>query len=153
MHVRSSKPCTTGTRRLTLISLVWLICLTELTLGDRKRVIKGTGGVYCAGPVLKQTEAPSATQCATECSSDAQCVAYSQRAGSQCLLHVDFCASTDLSAEPGSFYAGKWNFVNMCSCIFHYLDRNGNNKATIIPEVSSFVKPFDTWFKYWATKS
>ena len=106
--LRITKLCKTDIRRFLVVLLICLISQTKPTVGYLKRKIKGTGGVYCPGPVLKQPEAASATQCASECSSDAQCVSYSQRAGSQCLLHADFCASAYLSAEPGSLYAGMF---------------------------------------------
>ena len=73
----------------------------------KKRGMEGTGDKYCVGPVLRQTTAISSVLCADECFHDAQCVAYSQRAGSQCLLHADFCTSDDLLAEQGSLYRGS----------------------------------------------
>ena len=66
----------------------------------------GTEGVYCAGSILKQTAGYSALVCAGECLTDVKCVAYSQRPDSQCLLHVDFCNSTDLMEDQGSLYSG-----------------------------------------------
>ena len=70
----------------------------------------GTGGVYCAGPILRQTAARSALRCARDCTNEAQCVAYSHRSNSQCLLHADFCGSADLVAEARSLYTGCASF-------------------------------------------
>ena len=77
----------------------------------RKRYVEGTRDKHCVGPVLKHTTAISSVLCADECFHDAQCVAYSQRAGSQCLLHADFCTSDDLLAEQGSLYRGGISHV------------------------------------------
>ena len=70
----------------------------------------GTGGVYCPGPVFRQTAARSALRCARDCTSEAQCVAYSLRPNSQCLLHAEFCESADLLAEERSLYTGCVSF-------------------------------------------
>ena len=73
---------------------------------SRTRTMAGKRGVYCASPILRETSARSALQCAGECTCDPKCEAYSQR-NSQCILHADFCSSADLQAEPGSLYVGE----------------------------------------------
>ena len=89
------------------IVLGWLIYLSTPAVAQRQREHKGTRGTYCAGPVIREKSANSALQCAGECSSDATCVAYTQR-NSKCLLHEDFCSTSDLQPEPGSLYAGEY---------------------------------------------
>ena len=102
-------------------------------MAQRQRRLRGTRGAYCAGPVMREKPANSALQCAGECSSDANCVAYSQR-NSKCLLHADFCSSQYLLPEPGSLYVGEYLFLLHADC-------NGqqNCKVVMVVTVSGYI--------------
>ena len=86
----------------------WVLLVNLPMVMARSRLMNGELDVYCSGPVITQTTGSHVGFCAMMCQNTAQCVAFSQRAGSQCLLHAHFCSSQDLVAEQGSSYASEW---------------------------------------------
>ena len=90
--------------KATVIAM-WAVCLS-LAFGNKLpqsyfQIVKDT---FCNVQTLRENTADSELLCAMQCGSDAQCVAYSRR-GSQCVLHDEFCSSTDLLSENGAYYA------------------------------------------------
>ena len=85
--------------------LVQLMYLSVAIAASRHMLI--TPDVYCDGPMLRQITVPSAMHCARECNRDNQCLGYSQRTGSTCILHEHICSGADLQVEPESLWAGK----------------------------------------------
>ena len=92
-----------------LLATCCMIHLHTILAASRTRNMAGTRGLYCTSPGLRQTAARSALLCARDCSNDVQCVAYSQRVDSQCLLHADFCSPANLLADEGSLYTGDFS--------------------------------------------
>ena len=97
--------------RFLCVIFAWVILVSpSMVLAIRSRLMNGELDVYCNGTVITQTTGSHAGFCAMMCQNTAQCVAFSQRAGSQCLLHTHFCSSQDLVAEQGSYYTRKFLF-------------------------------------------
>ena len=88
--------------------LVAWVLLVNISVVTASRYMAVEPGAYCNSSVISETVVwYSTSRCGVRCQETAQCVAFSQRAGSQCLLHAHFCSSQDLVAEQGSSYANE----------------------------------------------
>ena len=99
---KQAKQQKTLKRSSVVTTLILLVCLT--TPITASRYLQVTHHVYCAqnDDPLVETTALSARHCSMKCLNNAQCVAYSQRTGSQCLLYAEACsASSLLQAKQG----------------------------------------------------
>ena len=123
--------------RLLWTIFVWVL-LVNLSMGlARSRVMKIEPDVYCSGAAITETTG-SHESCAVLCQSTAQCVAFSLRAGSRCLLHAHIYTSQGLMAEQGSYHTRKIFF----QITIALLELSTEHKATIhqLPPKMSYFR-------------